>query len=373
MRIACLYWPTSSVGGIATEVKTFQREAWNRGYTFSVLVSAPRPTHKPQFIPPTLIRGGDTFIEVNGYAPHHPKNVDATVKFLRTYFDRVYLAYLCPHPTKNYGDQPQFLELLRKLVNVGMPITARITDGYWESYEEWGEAAMNYTDLVTVSHPAYAKNVPTDRCAVKTSRFPFEPFQFKTMKDTKPLTVWTSQWKAIKGIHKLLPHIPEIPTRVEMYSNGIMYYQLRQTEEWKRVVGQDHFAPEFSGNGRAEFFGYIPLEKVAEVYQRAWYMIDLQGHGKPLYEVYKQGSFNNTTVEALYYGAVPVLHKQVLNSDIPKECILTVEDAMEVPRTITQNLAESYVFDPKRVDRAREWVMDNYAASKIFSSVVLGE
>lgn len=372
-RVACLYWPTSSVGGINTELRAFRDEAERRGDTFHVLRSGKQSTLMPcAFESRKLIRGGDTFITIDGEAPHAPNRLEQTLDFLQSY-DRVYLAYLCPHPTKDYGEAPLFLPLLRGLAKAGVPITARVTDGYWESYAEWGEETIKLCKAVTVSQPAFASFFKHPR--VKASRFPFSPRPVlgKEKRSPTPLTVWTSQWKAIKGIHKLLPHIPEIKHRVEMYSNGILYYQLRETADWKRAIKKDHFKG-FNGNPKtsnAEFFGYIPLEQIPGVLARAWFMIDLMGIGKPKNKVYTEGSFNNTTTEALWYGACPVLHEQAKKA-IPADLALWVAEASDVPRLLNSKDCQRFALDPKRQAAAKKWVKENFDAAKVYDTAILG-
>lgn len=370
LKVAALYWPTSSVGGINTELRAFRDAADARGDIFHVLRSGAGPNARPcVFEQRKLIRGGDTFITIDGEAPHHPSNVVASIAFLTARYDRVYLAYLCPHPTKDYGTTPHFLPLLDGIKAEKVPITARVTDGYWDSYREWGEATLKVCEAVTVSQPAFATTFEHPK--VKASRFPFSPHPTSEKRSSGPLTVWTSQWKAIKGIHKLLPYVPEIKGRVEMYSNGILYYQLRTSPEWKAAIGPDHFKPEFSGKGRASFHGYVPLESIPNILARAWFMIDLMGIGRPKNPVYTQGSFNNTTTEALWYGACPVLHEQAAKV-VPRDLALFVREASEVPRLVNSWEARSFALDPKRVKRARHWVTCHFSAEAIYQTAILG-
>lgn len=93
--------------------------------------------------------------------------------------------------------------------------------------------------------------------------------------------VWTSQQKNIKGWEPFLTAVPEITRthRVEIYCSGIDYYKLRTEPVWLNAVGKDHFKG-FDGNGKAEYFGYIPLAGIPNVLSRAWVMVDLQGNRK---------------------------------------------------------------------------------------------
>lgn len=388
MKVAAIYWPTSSVGGINTELRAFHDEATRRKDTFHVLRSGLIKKQPCEYGYRKLIRGGDTFITIDGEASHHPNVVANTVEYLNKNYDRLYLAFLCPHPTKDYGTEPHFLKMLEGFKK---PITARVTDGYWETYAEWATLTAKMVGHVTVSQPAFAKPLLelSDGASrrIHSSWFPFsarEPKvidlygkKLKPERAKKPLTVWTSQWKAIKGIHKLLPYFPQIKTDVELYSNGILYYQLRTTPEWKAAVGTDHFggttpSGAFSGDGRAPFYGYIPLEDIPTVLSRAWFMIDLMGIGKPKNKVYTEGSFNNTTVEALYYGACPILHEQA-SKVVPRDIALFVNEASEVPALTNDKIKQAFATSPKRQEAARKWVAQNFAAKKVYDTAILGK
>ncbi len=368
MRIAALYWPTSSVGGINTCLRALRDEADRRGDTFHVLRSGTQVRIAPTlFKERKVIRGGDTFITIDGEASHHPAQVGATLDFLHANYDMVYLAYLCPHPTKAYGDVPLFLPLLRSLM---LPIAGRVTDGYWEDYRAWGEATVALCGWLTYTHRPMAgilSKLIKRSCYAPT---PMEPRPSKALRSGRTLTVYTSQWKAIKGIHKILPIIPEIWGDVELYSNGILYYQMRNSDDWKRAVGKDHFAPEFSGKGKAPFFGNVTLEEIPNVLSRAWFMLDLMGHGKPKHETYKVGAINNTTREALYYGACPILHRQASNV-IPANLALYVNDAFEIPKLILRN--KDYAINPHRQKLARDWVKEYFSPKVIYDQAVLGK
>jgi len=388
-KTAAIYWPTSSVGGINTELVNLRRAADSVGETFHVFRSGqhksmPIGLYDPETGSRELMRGGDTFISVDGELPHAPNNYLASVEYLkREKYTNVYLAFLCPHPTKDYGDVPNFLPFLEEIKRAKIPIAGRVTDGYWESYKEWGERTIALCETVTVSQPAFASFFKHK--SVKASRFPFFPIEPQTIslytKKLKPerakkvLTVWTSQWKAIKGIHKLLPYIPEIKGDVELYSNGILYYQLRTTPEWEAAVGSDFFGAttpsgDFPGTGKADFYGYIPLEHIPTVLSRAWFMIDLMGIGKPKNKVYTEGSFNNTTVEALYYGSCPILHRQA-SKVVPVDTALFVDDAKEVPELINKRESQQFALDKGRQKRAKAWVLDNFDAVKLYRQTVL--
>lgn len=373
MRIAAIYWPTSSVGGINTELRNFRDEAERRGHTFHVLRSGKHSNISATvFSERKLIRGGDTFVTIDGEASHHPKQLDTTLSLLAGY-DSVYLAFLCPHPTKDYGDQPVFLELLQGIRMMGVPIVGRITDGYWKDYAEWGEATLKLCKSATFTHPSAAPNWEGNP-KVSHGGMPFHPRAQPTdhYRSPTPRTVWTSQWKAIKGIHKLLPCIPDIRGRVDLYSNGILYYQLRETADWKKAVGRDLFKPEFSGDGTATFYGAVPLDDIPGILLRSWFMIDLMGIGKPKNQTYIAGAHNNTTIEAAHYGACPVLHARA-SSVVPTDIALFASEARDVPKLINSQEGRKFARCPLRRRRALNWVRDNFMVRNLYPRLVLGE
>lgn len=363
MRIACIYWPTSSVGGINTELVHFTEEAERQGDTFHVLVSGSQKTKGTTVFPsPKLIRGGNTFITVHGHASHHPSRIQSTITWLEKNYDAIFFAYPCPHPTKAYGNEPHWLPLYSECK---LPKVTRILDAYWDTYKEWGEMLIPFCNSIWVNQPAYANSITYLGDKIKLSRKPFSPAVSDTPRSKNPLLVWTSQWKGIKGIHKFLPVIPKVRADVELYSNGIMYYQKRTTPEWKAAIKTDHFKG-YNGDGCADFYGYVPLEELPKILSRAWWMVDMQGHAAR-YEAYKSGSYNNTTVEALYYGALPILHTQVRKSPIPDEVIATVGSCEEIPDRVASS--SGFAMDPARQKAARDWVLDFHDVSKIYKEL----
>jgi len=86
MKIAVLHWACSSVGGINTTLQTLREVAVKRGDTFHIFASDPQRTKRPQLLKERKkVRGGDTFITIDGYAPHHITNYAASADFLREY------------------------------------------------------------------------------------------------------------------------------------------------------------------------------------------------------------------------------------------------------------------------------------------------
>lgn len=366
MKIAAIYWPTTSVGGIQSVLVALRQEAEANGDTFDVLRCGNMKTIKAEkFNEPKLIRGGDTFITVHGDCSHHPDQINSTIAFIEANYDAVYFAYICPHENKMYGSDPVFLPMYEKCK---LPKVTFITDAYWDTYKDWGIKCLPFVKKTFVTQPAYAQPLLDIGLPVESIDAPIFPQLVTSTRATDPLVVWTSQWKNIKGITKLLPVIPEITeiAAMEMYSNGILYYQLRETEEWKAAIGKDFFK-EFNGNGKANFFGYIPLEIIPEVLTRSHFMIDLQGIGNPKFKAYQNGAYNITTIEALLYGSCPILSGQTKKSVIPNDLFLTVDDARDIPELIKKNL--NFAIDPVRVQKAKDWVLERHSAKYMYAKI----
>jgi hypothetical protein len=369
-RIAAIYWPTSSVGGINTELMNLRAEADRRGDTFHVLRSGNQSGIKPGiFGDRKKIRGGDTFITIDGEAPHHPRRVYESAAFINANYDRMYVAYLCPHPTKAYGDRPVFIDLYK---NVLLPTTSRVTDAYLSEYLEWGQMALDLVESATCSHRPILKQLQS-MVNFETRHFqgPVFPRKVTAVRSKTPLTVWTSQWKAIKGIHRLLPVIPQIKGAVELYSNGILYYQLRTSPEWKAAVKTDHFKG-FDGDGHADFFGNVDLLEIPNVLTRAWFMIDLMGIGRPKFKEYTEGTVNNTTHECFMYGCCPILHRQA-SKIIPEGLCLFVDTADEIPYMVNTPRFQKFAIDPERQKRAKEWILKHASPSVLYDAFIYGK
>lgn len=370
MKIACLYFPTSSVGGIATNVAALRNEARRRGDTFHVLVCANvERGHQFQVFPkPKRIRGGDTFIDVDGYASHHAiRRVHAASQLNK--YDLVYLAFLCPHPTKAYGDAPVFLELLERIEK---PIVGHITDGYYETYKAWGDRTAALCVRTIVDQPAYVP--PGYAEAHPTVVIPFGPFdpvgpgypRNATPRSEGRSMCWIAQWKAIKGAHRILPLLPSIDGEQNLYSNGILYYQLRSESDWEAAIGKDLFKPEFSGKGKATFHGWQPMDVVQRALEYAWFMCEFQGLGRPSYAAYRNGSLNHTIVEALYYGCTPVIPQITIDyAGIPPESAIGMQTYADAVPALNGDRAA-------KPELGVQWVLDNFHVSGIYDKMFGG-
>ena len=357
MRIAIIYWKTSSVGGIATHLNSLRTAGIVAGDKIDILHSDNWKRKTPTLFPERKwIRGGDTKIWVDGEIPQDEK----AARWLEENYDAVVYGFICPHPTKAYPE-PAFLPLY----DISLPKVAFVMDGYWADYEVWAKPLLEKLDYVFCPLESYA--LPLRKLGVKNlviSPFPFQPKHGRgEEKSEEPLLIWPCQWKNIKGITQFLRVIPELPEelKIELYSNGIRYYQLRTTDEWNRAVEIDTFDG-YNGDGRAIFFGNVDIPEITAAYQRAWFTVNLQGMTTKK-ETYRRGSYNNTEVEALWYGALPILHSSTKGTDLPTEVYLAVDKAEEIPLVISEFIKSGFALDEKRRAKAREFVREKHLAS----------
>jgi len=365
MRIACIYWYTKSVGGIATHLNSLRLAATANGDTFDILHSRNWKNKKPCLFPKRKwINGGDTKIWVDGEVPQ----TEEAAKWLNNNYDAIFYGFICPHKNKGY-EEPHFKVLYLECT---LPKIAFVMDGYWDDYSDWSEPVAKYCRAIFCPLESYAmplrnKGIPR----VKISPFPFIPKDnIKSDRSKEPLLVWPNQWKEIKGTNTFLKVLPQIPQEVniEMYSTGIQYFRLRSTKEWKKGVGLDCYDTKYSGDGKAIYYGNVDLDTIIKAYQEAWFTVNLQGVTSRR-DTYKAGSYNNTEVEALYYGAIPILHSSVLKTDIPKECIATVRNAYKLPDVIKTLISNKTIQDPVRRKRAKEFVLDKHLAYKTYKDI----
>ncbi len=378
MRLAIIYWRlVHSVGGIATHLNRLRDAAIVYGDTCDILLSDSQFHQKCKVYPERKwIRGGDTNIWVCGQAPHHPETVQRTIKWLERNYDAILFGFICPHKTTAYPN-PDFVPLY----DTNLPKVAWIMDGYWEMYSHWARKVVDKLDGILCPLETYAQPLRNDGITVpiKISAFPFAPQPEAwrhgplPSKPERPLVVWPNQWKDIKGIEPFLAEIPKIHeycdgiTDFELYSCGIRYYQLRSTPTWRAAVGQDLFKG-FSGQGPATYYGNVDHPVALDAIQRAWLTVNLQGSGTRR-AAYKRGSYNNTEVEALYYGACPVLHRSASRTAIPEGLYQSVRHAGDLPSVIHDSIHDGFALDPTRQRRAREFVLDVHNAADRYLDV----
>ena len=373
MKIACIYFPISSVGGIATVAKTFKRAAQEAKDTFHILRSSNAKTIQPGLFPaPSRIRGGDTHIEIDGEAPHG-EQMKATRAWLEKNYDALFFVHPCCHPTKAYGDDPRWMEMY----DVALPKAMRFSDGYAETYP-WVKEVVEKCTTVFVNQEAYAiplvKMGITDTVLLPQPFLPF-PAVAQIPRSKTRLTIFPNQWKQIKCPWEFVEALPQIKGAVEMFSNGIEYYNIRGEKVWKDNVGVDYFAPELplKGPKNHRFHGNIPLERIAEWYGRAWSMVDLMGQ-RAKHGAYREGAFNCTAVEALWYGCRPILHDQAKLSKLPQDVIWTTnlgpkhKDLSGMVRMI--NTATP--LNAAELKRARDWVLNRHGAAKLWKRLKAG-
>jgi hypothetical protein len=364
MKICCLYFPTSSVGGIATNIASLRAEAGRRGDTFHALKCDNIKSHEFTITSKLQrIRGGDTFVDIDGYAPHHPSKAAYVAKKINENYDIVYLTQMCPHATKAYGNDPIFLPLLK---GISKPIVGNIPDGYWDTYAHWGNLVAALCSRIIVATPPYRPNDLDNYPNIPiVYGYGFDPVELDTPRDAERSMVWISQWKAIKGIHNFLSYLPNVEGKQDLYSNGILYYQLRTEEKWKNAIGRDEFQG-FSGSGRATFFGWQPLDVIRQVLSRAWFMPEFQGFGRPRNAAYQNGSINNTIKEALFYQCTPVIPSMTVKAyDMPVEAVRGVDSYEEAVVALNGDRAE-------KPELGKQWVLDKYHIAKIYDSFFQG-
>jgi hypothetical protein len=360
VRIACVYWYTSSVGGIATHLNSLRTAAVRYGDTFDILHCRDWKTKTPKlFTERQWVRGGDTNIWVDGEIPQ----TEAAARWLEANYDAICFGFICPHKRKDYPE-PKFLPLY----DCRMPRVAWVMDGYWDEYSEWAVPLLPKLKGILCPLESYA--TPLRRLEVEhlvISPFPFQPAHGpRRDKDSRPLLVWPNQWKDVKGLRHFLMAVPLLPSkvRVEMYSCGIRYYQWRTEEMWLNAVGEDRFQGHH-GRGRAVYYGNVDLPEITRVYQRAWVTVNLQGITmKAKNDTYRHGSYNNTEVEALYYGVCPILHSSTLQTDMPRDVYVSVERGDQIPGVVADILRSGFALDPARRSRAKEFVLDKHLASR---------
>lgn len=367
MRIAAIYWPTTGVGGINTELVALREEAHKNGHKFDVFRSGKHSTITANlFDAPKRIAGGDTHVIIHGEAPHHPKQIENTIKFLEANYDALYFAFICPHPNKEYGDEPHFLPLFTECK---LPKVARVTDPFFDSYKEFAILCVDKVKQTFVANPAYLKPLLEVGLPFKHSPQPFLETKIQEERSKTPLLCWTSQWKTRKGLHIFYSQICELSKhmRVELYGNGIEYYKYRKTNSWKEIVNNDFFDERYNGNGKADFYGNVTLDEVFKALSRSWYMVDLQGYGNNKYSG-DTGSYNITTLEALYYGSCPILSESARESSIPHEFYLSVKSDERIIDVI--NRSGDFALDPYRQKKSREWVLDTHSTSIFYSDIL---
>jgi hypothetical protein len=374
MKVAVIHWPTSSVGGINSRLQVYHHVATKRGDTFHVLVCSNQRTKRPGLFSDGerhRIRGGDSFIVVDGEAPHHASNYQETYEFIAKNYDVVMLSFLCPHPTKEYGPEPLFLPLL-KVLSKKLPLIGYVSDAYFDTYKEFAEPTLPLCEKILVAQKAYGEPLVKAGYPVTPVYLPFAPIveEPKRVKRDPKRLVWTPQFKNIKGVHKFFAGLPDLVGRgfnVGLYNCGIEYYKLRLTPEWKKIVDADDFVHE-QYRSRADqckvvFHGCIPLEEIPAVLLGASFACDFQGHSAK-HKAYLNGSYNNTINEMLYYGTVPVVHANMLKSDIPNELLLAVDRIEDYPEAVAKYPLRSY---NRRL--AREFIEDKRNADRLYDRI----
>lgn len=368
MKIAVIHWHTSSVGGINTTLETLHSEAEKRGDTFHVLACDPKPTKKAFLLERReYVKGGDTKIKIDGELPYHEKNYKDSVEFLKkNQYDVVMTSFISPHPTKDYGNEPKFQIILEEINKLGIPMIGYIHDAYWETYKDFGEIAIQYMEKTILNQKAYSSYFDQYDYNFVRAFVPFTNLgEIPKVERNPKRVVWLPQWKPIKGINKFWNGIGkavESNLEVDLYGNGIEYYYIRKEGDWKKYV-KDYFDEAFSGNGPVNFYGYVETSHIPKILTEASFMCDFQGHSSK-YSAYLNGSYNHTILEALYFGAVPVVHSNMLKSGIPSELLLPMYDVEN-----WANYVKNYDLGSFNRSLAKQYVEDCHSSSKLYDLI----
>ncbi len=373
MKVACIYFPISSVGGIASEARAYKLAAIEAGDTFDVIRCPNSIQMKtPKIYPtPQLQRGGDTFISVDGECSHHYKHVGKTCRWLENNYDALFISHPCPHPTKAYGQTPRWTPIYE---DCKLPKAVKFMDAYVSTYK-WIIPALEFVDHIYVNQPAYQLSLEAVGITGSVLRpKPFHPGTRPPLdKHEERLTIWPNQWKDIKGIKPFMEQVPEIAkySHIELYSNGIRYYQIRKDNPdlWERCIQEDFFKDE-KFQGDADFYGYVTPAEMTKAFQRAWCSVNLQGlSARVKHSYYREGSYNNTEVEALYWGTWPIVAEQVLKSPIPSECLIPISDSTKLAEAIEISVDQPLAGSAEGAI-AREWVEDVHGAGILWAQIM---
>lgn len=361
MRIAIIYWFTRSVGGIATRLNSLRSTAIAQGDTCDILISKNNTTKPQKFSERRWTHGGDTKIWIDGNAPHGD-NWKQTVKWLEKNYDGIVFGFLCPHQCKTCPD-PVFMRLYE---SVNLPMVSYICDGFWEKYRDWGNLCIPYLNKLFCTQPGFGKYLQDEGIEVDYNPTPvISRLESPIAKAKTPLLIWPCQWKNIKGITEFLEIVPNLPSKVkvELFSSGIRYYQLRTTDVWNNAVSIDHFSG-YNGNGRAEYLANQDLPEMAKKYSQAWFTVNLQGiTGK------RNGVYHNTEMEALFYGACPILHESVRETALPSNTYLTVASASEIPEVVRHSIKSGFAISKHRQLEARKFIEKIHDPVKHYNKV----
>lgn len=372
-RILALHPRISSVGGINTELVNMRKEAADKGHEFLVYETAPWKTFAfKMFDEPTNIRGGDTYILVDGKISHYKTHLAEVAKWINENFDSVFISCLCPRDNKAYrevGVNDDGTTMFNDVLDlVTIPIVGRVTDGYFSAYEEWGRRTMQQCVKTTCSR-AYRPSIPEDAGKVELVEIPFRPVGGGVRpRSSEPLVVNVSQYKNVKGTVPMLEAIPLFndDVEVDLYSCGILYYQLRTKDVWLDAVNNDFFKG-YDGRGVANYHGYVDVENMPDVLSSAWFLLDLQGWGrKGRYEAYKKGSLNNTGIEGMYYGCLPIVYE---TTPIPDHLCAKVTSVEEIAQIINSKEGRALALNKGRQEEARQWVIERHC--NLFEDMVL--
>lgn len=372
LRIACIWFPISAVGGIATAAWTYRAAARIRGDVWHILRCPLSPRATPEiYDTPRWVRGGDTSIRIDGTISHHPNRFSATKAFLEANYDALFFVHPCMHPVKAYGPIPYWQVMY---TDVDLPKIMRVPDAHYETYT-WVDDVLPFCKKVFVIQPAYAEAVKHMNAGYLPIGFIPPPELEVIQKLPTPWHIWGAQSKTVKGYPAFVKVLPKIDVPIGIFSSGVYYYNLRTSPEWQEGIGRDYFMEKRPGSeaylrtltGPKDhvYYGYVPPDQFRKALNRGWSSINLQGYTGGKRKAYQQGSFNNLEIEALWAGCRLVGHTNFLKSPIPNEFIQAVDTADELPRL----LRDVQPLSPSELKRAREWVMATFDAKRWYGVI----
>lgn len=360
MKIAILCWDVAGPGGLNTFMHGIHEAAEAVHDTCARFHMSEWKAFDRRFYVGSRSKPmGHNILTVEGDLSYHPKHIDENAAYINKVFDVVLLITLTTHPTKNQPE-PVHIPFLAK---IHKPIYACICDGLWPVYHDFAMATLPYiTTPLFSANPSYTTAIPPEIPSVDLPYFLLPDPDIQRV-DGPARLMWSSQWKPLKGIRQFLSALKSVrpETLVDLYGSGIEYFQTRSTHLFFDVVGENFVHPEYSGIGRAGYYGHVPLEDIPRALAKSTFMADWHGIS-PKFPAYTKGSFNNTLIEALYYGAMPVLAEQMLKSAVPPEFFLTVNKS--TADRLGDLLADksTVATDPERRYAAKRWVLETHTA-----------
>jgi len=147
--------------------------------------------------------------------------------------------------------------------------------------------------------------------------------------EKEDLVICPHQFKTWKHIDKFISAVPQITYGSEIYNGGIEYHYMSGTkrkEKYKNSEGEWIWDKAIAHG--MKYLGFV--DDITSAYKRAKCVIDLSvGElGSRLSKVSKYRSLNYVPLEAMMYGAIPVVREYSLLSDIiTKDNVVLVDES----------------------------------------------